>query len=106
ERLLLAQNKNINIQGKNLVYLITLGEPAKLEGLKVLDELRKNGVPCDTNYEDKSLKGALRKANNLNSRLVLIIGDNEIEKGMVTLKDMRSGEQKEIRLKDIIKEIK
>ncbi|MFA4989305.1 MAG: histidine--tRNA ligase [Candidatus Omnitrophota bacterium] len=104
ERLLLAQNKNVNLPGKNLVYLITLGEPAKAEGLKVLAELRKHGVPCDTNYEDKSLKGALRKANNLNSRLALIIGDNEIEKGTLTLKDMHSGEQKEIQFKDILKE--
>jgi histidyl-tRNA synthetase len=83
-----------------------LGEPAKLEGLRILDELRKNGITCDTNYEDKSLKGALRKANDLNSRLVLIIGDNEIEKGSITLKDMSSGEQKEVKIKDILKEIK
>jgi len=106
ERLMLAQDKNINIPDKNLAYLITLGEPAKLEGLRILDELRRNNVPCDTNYEDKSLKGAMRKANDLNSRLVLIIGDNEIEKGTITLKDMRSGEQKEVKINDILKEIR
>ena len=106
ERLLLAQGEKIKTQDKKLVYLITLGEPAKLEGLRILEELRKNSVPCDTNYEDKSLKGAMRKANDLNSSFVLIIGDNEIEKGTITLKDMRSGEQKEVKIKDIIKEIK
>lgn len=106
ERLLLAQKEEIKTQNKNLVYLITLGEPAKLEGLRILSELRNNGIACDTNYEDKSIKGAMRKANDLNARLVLIIGDNEIERGSVTLKDMGSGEQKEVKFKDIIKEIK
>ncbi|MDD2679872.1 MAG: histidine--tRNA ligase [Candidatus Omnitrophica bacterium] len=106
ERVLLAQSEKIKPQDKNLVYLISLGEPAKLEGLKILATLRKNGVPCDTNYEDKSLKGSLRKANDLNSRLVLIIGDNEIEKGVITLKDMASGKQKEVKTKDILREVK
>ena len=106
ERLLLAQKEGTITQNKNLVYLITLGEPAKLEGLRILSELRNNGIACDTNYEDKSIKGAMRKANDLNARLVLIIGDNEIERGSITLKDMSSGEQKEVKFKDIIKEIK
>ncbi|MDD5567820.1 MAG: histidine--tRNA ligase [Candidatus Omnitrophica bacterium] len=105
ERLMLALKENIRIQGENPVYLITLGEPAKLEGLRILNELRKNGVACDTNYEDKSLKGAMRKANDLGARMVLIIGDNEIEKGTITLKDMGSGEQREVKAEKLINEL-
>lgn len=106
ERLLLAQTGKPETRPKNLVYLITLGEPAKLEGLRILDELRKNGVACDTNYEDKSLKGAMRKADDLNARLVLIIGDNEIEKGVITLKDMGSGNQREVKIEKLIDELR
>ncbi|MFH0856116.1 MAG: histidine--tRNA ligase [Candidatus Omnitrophota bacterium] len=106
ERLLLAQAETVKIQSKNLVYLITLGEPAKLEGFRILDELRKNGIPCDTNFEDKSLKGAMRKADDLNARLVLIIGDNEIEKGVITLRDMGSGRQVEVKTKEMLKEVR
>ncbi len=106
ERLILVQGAGSQVQGKNLTYLVTLGEPAKKQGLKLLNELRQNGIICDTDYEAKSIKGAMRKADDLKARFVLIIGDNEIEKGTITLKNMQSGEQKEVNAQDIIKEVK
>ena len=90
---------------QNLVYLIALGDNAKGQGLKLLDNLRKSGIAVDTDYEDKSLKGALRRANDLGARYVLIIGEDELKNNAVTLKDMASGEQQEIKQGDVIKEI-
>jgi len=106
ERLLLASQKKEVPLEKKLVYLITLGDKARSYGLKLLAELRENNIPSDTDYENKSIKGALRQANDLGARMVLIIGDNELAKGVITLKDMLSGEQKEIKAEDILKEIK
>jgi len=106
ERLILAsQNKQENSK-KELVYLITLGDRAKSYGLKLLAELRRNNITSDTDYENRSIKGAMRQANDLGAGKVLIIGDKEIEQGTITVKDMVSGEQKEIKSEDIIKEIK
>jgi histidyl-tRNA synthetase len=106
ERLLLASLNKVEEQKKKLVYLIALGDQAKAYAAKLLAELRKNNIPADTDYENKSLKGAMRRANDLGAGKVLIIGDNEIEKGVTTVKDMASGEQKEVKSEDIIKEIK
>ena len=47
----------------------------------------------------------MKYANKLNARYSVVIGENEIEKGIVTLKNMYSGEQKEISAIDITKEI-
>ncbi len=91
---------------QNLVYIITLGEEAKEEGLKLLNTLRRQGIASDTDYEDKSLKGALRKANDLSVRLVLIIGEDELKKGAVTLKDMVSGEQREVKQDELVDNLK
>ncbi|MFA5145150.1 MAG: histidine--tRNA ligase [Candidatus Omnitrophota bacterium] len=96
ERLLLAAGRKAQAAGKDLVYLIALGGESKRHGLKLLDDLRKHGITCDTDYENKSLKGALRAANDLGAKLVLIIGENELKKNVVILKDMSTGEQKEI----------
>ena len=96
ERLLLVSNPKSKIQNSKLVYIISLGEEAKRQSPKLLDDLRKNGITCDTDYEDKSLKGALRAANDLGAKLVLIVGEDELKKNVVTLKDMESGEQREI----------
>ena len=48
----------------------------------------------------------MRQANELGAKYALIIGDNELEKNTVILKDMSSGEQKELKQEDLIKELK
>jgi len=106
ERLLLVHSSKFIVHSQNLVYIISLGEEAKIQGLKLLDNLRKNGITSDTDYENKSLKGALRKANDLSARYVLIIGGDELKKNVVTLKDMASGEQKEVKTESLITELK
>jgi histidyl-tRNA synthetase len=57
-------------------------------------------------YENRSLKGALRKANDLAAKFALIIGEDELKKGVVTLKDMESGEQKEIKQSELMSELR
>jgi histidyl-tRNA synthetase len=106
ERLLLAVPALRQERAKNLVYLISLGKEAKDAGIKLLAFLRRAGIPADTDYENKSLKGAMRLANDLNARFVLIIGENELKKNTITLKDMVSGEQKEIKQEELITSLK
>lgn len=107
ERLILAtSHKPKAISQNNLLYLIFLGDKANKEGLKLLDTLRKSGISCDRDYENKSLKGAMRKASDLGAKFVLILGEDELKKGVVTLKDMDSGEQKEIEQNNLIRELR
>ena len=106
ERLMLTIKSNPESNPGKLVYLVTLGEEAKKFGVKLLADLRLNGIPADSDYEGKSLKGAMRKANDLSAKFVLIIGENELKNNSVTLKNMFSGEQKELNSKDLIKELK
>ena len=106
ERLLLAA-KNIPANlNNNLVYLISLGAQAKSNGAKILNSLRLNGIPSDTDYLNKSLKGAMRAANDAHAKYVLILGDDELKKNIITLKDMSNGTQKELTLENLIKELK
>ena len=105
ERLLLVSSVKCQASNGNLVYLITLGEAAKKQGLKLLDNLRKAEITSDMDYENKSLKGALRKANDLGAHFVIIIGEDELKKDVVTLKDMVSGEQREVKQEELIKEL-
>ena len=106
ERLLLVARCPLPVARQNLVYLITLGENAKEQGLTLLDNLRKAGITADTDHENKSLKGAMRKADDSSARYVLIIGEDEIKKNTLTLKDMISGEQREVKAEDLITELK
>ena len=96
ERIIIAKDKTDGKQTGRLVYLIALGDAAKKEVLKLLYHLRNNKIQADTDYQDKSLKAAMRRASDLKARFVVIIGEDEIKSGLVTLKDMESGEQTRI----------
>ncbi|MFA5114735.1 MAG: histidine--tRNA ligase [Candidatus Omnitrophota bacterium] len=107
ERLLLVAGENhAGGQQRGLAYLITLGDAAGKEGLKILNALRAAGIPSDTDYADKSLKGAMRKANDAGADRVLILGDDELKKQVITLRDMRTSQQREVPLEDLIKELR
>lgn len=107
ERLLLvAKLTDDQNTKKELVYMIALGDAAQKQGLKLLQSLRQSGICADTDYENKSLKGALRRASDVKASRVIIIGDNELQKNVVTLKDMSGGEQKEVKLDEIVAQLK
>ncbi|PIQ90931.1 MAG: histidine--tRNA ligase [Candidatus Omnitrophica bacterium CG11_big_fil_rev_8_21_14_0_20_41_12] len=106
ERLFLAAGERVANSQKKLIYLITLGEAAKETGIKILNQLRKNNIACDTDYLSKSLKGALRAANDAAANLVLILGDDELKNNIITLKDMSQSTQKEVKLEDLVEELK
>lgn len=104
ERLLLVSGQTQKKTPNKLAYIIPLGENARSYSLKLLASLRKAGICCDTDYENRSLKGAMRRANDLAARFVLIIGDDELKNAEITLKDMESGEQRVVK-QDSIKAI-
>ncbi|RJO64319.1 MAG: histidine--tRNA ligase [Candidatus Omnitrophota bacterium] len=106
ERLLLVcKEEKVIPAPKPLVFLILLGDRAREEGFKILNNLRNHGIAADTDYESKSLKGAMRKANDFNARFVAILGEDELSKETISLKDMQSGQQKEVKIEQMIQEI-
>jgi histidyl-tRNA synthetase len=105
ERLLLALTDQPEKLQKNLVYLITLGDRAKSEGLKILNLLRNANIACDTDYLNKSLKGAMRSANDIGAKKVLILGDDELKNNLITLKDMSNNTQKQIKINSLTREL-
>jgi histidyl-tRNA synthetase len=52
-------------------------------------------------FASKSLKSQFRLADKLNAGIVIVFGDEELSRGMISIRDMRSKTQKEIPLKDI-----
>jgi histidyl-tRNA synthetase len=105
ERLLMAIKPKEEATTKNLTFIITLGDKAKSYGIKLLNELRSRGITADTDYEGKSLKGAMRTANDLNAKFALIIGEDELNNGSVTIKNMVTSEQKEVKSDDLKREL-
>lgn len=108
ERLLLLMEQNdIVLEDTNVpdISISYIGDNARLYAIDLVHELREKGVAVSIDTLNRNLKGQMKYANKLAARYSVVIGDEEIEKGVVTLKNMVSGEQKEINANDITKEI-
>jgi len=109
ERLLAAleaEQVQLDIYNDLDFYVVALGERAKDYSVKLLNELRNNGFSADRDYSGRKMKAQLKSADRLNAKFVVIIGEDELDNGIVQLKSMETGEQREIKLETFIEEIK
>ena len=109
ERLLLTlENNNINIQNPNSmdIFIVTIGEKAKSESFKILNNLRTNDISADKDHLDRSVKAQFKYSDKINAKYTIVIGDDELEKDSVSLKNMSTSEQYTIKLSEIVKELK
>jgi len=105
ERVLLVRKNKIS-EPKLVSYIITLGEKASRKGLEILQLLRKESIPADMEFSSGSLKSKLNQANKIGARFSIIIGDNELEKEIVILKDMQQGTQREVSLGKLLEQLR
>jgi histidyl-tRNA synthetase len=70
--------------------------------LKIAKTLRDSGKSVEVDLMGRKLNKALNYANTKNIKKVLIVGENDIRDGKVSLKNMETGEQSLIELKDIL----
>ena len=99
ERLLLAlEAEGIQVGGDDAVdfFLITLGEDAKMFGSRLLLDLRSRGLICETDYLGKNLMGQFKQADRHHARYTAILGDDELQQGMINLKNNQTGTQQTI----------
>jgi histidyl-tRNA synthetase len=89
-------------------FFAYLGGQAKSYLIPILKAFASAGVMLDYSYEDKSLKSQMRYADSLHADFVLILGDEEVAKGTIILRDMKSKNQHELPLNpsEILREFK
>jgi histidyl-tRNA synthetase len=76
-------------------YIAALEEKALGEALLLAQKLRKNGFTGETSFNCGGIKSQLRKASTNNAAYCLLLGGNELDRGTVMVKNMRTGEQSE-----------
>ena len=97
--LVLQERRAETVDTKRLdLFLATLGEEGRRAGMKLAIELRKRGVSVDVDHRARTLRKQMTQANQLYARSVLVLGEDEARAGRGKLKDMDSGEEREIAL--------
>jgi histidyl-tRNA synthetase len=84
------------------VMFVNFGENEEMYCLPLLQKLRENGINSEIFPESAKMKKQMTYANNKNIPFVVLVGANEMEKGVLTLKDMISGDQSEMKFEELL----
>ncbi|SET68878.1 histidyl-tRNA synthetase [Paenibacillus sp. NFR01] len=101
--LLILENQGVELtEAKPLdVYFVALGEAADQEITKQLFNLRSLGYAAERDYLGRKMKAQLKSADRLAARFTAILGEDELNAGVITLKEMATGEQRTVKLEEL-----
>lgn len=107
--MLLLESQNVAVpDGRDLdVFVIALGERAEAELTGLVHRLRAAGIAADRDYQGRKPKALFKAADRLGAKFAVILGDDELARGEVGVKDLAAGEQEQVpldKLADILKE--
>jgi histidyl-tRNA synthetase len=105
ERLVLMKGAASNPPEGPELFLCGLGDAAADTAFMIMSALQKNLIHAEMDYQGKSLKAQMRRANKLGARMVLILGEEELSRGYALLKNMADGSQQEIKLEMAIPQL-
>ena len=106
ERLILLLDESAGAVGNsNRLFVACLGEEAKKKGFSLVQKLRLSGLSVEMDYEARSLKAQMRRADKLGATHVLILGEDELVKGAALLRDMEASTQEDIPLEGIAEQL-
>ena len=78
------------------VFIAHMGEEARKKAFQLASEFRQRGVSTEMEYGGKSLKSQFKRADKLGAKLTLIIGEDEIKRGVVKVRDMDTSTEEEM----------
>lgn len=84
-----------------LLFIAVIGDKAVSKAFVLCNRLRMKGIRVEMDYDNRSLKGQMKRANRLNSAFALILGEREIDENRALLRNMRASAQEEVRLDDL-----
>lgn len=103
----LTDNNIISAKGQSISDVLILSMTEDYEtSVEVATKLRESGLNAQINLENQKLGKKFKYANNINVKYVIIIGEDEINNNVVTLKNMETGNQETVKIEEAIQIIK
>ena len=97
ERMLLAAVAHE--RGPSLdVFFVTLAPGVRVPAMRLAGALRREGISCDLDYGGRGAKGQFKQADRSGASYAAILGEEEISRGTIKVRDMSSGEEREVEL--------
>ncbi len=78
------------------VFFVVLGQNAMRWALRQAQQLRRAGLRVDLDLKGRSMKAQMREANRQQAHYAVIVGEEELLRGQVRVRDMRTGQQYDV----------
>lgn len=88
------------------LFIVALGDEAKAYGFRLLKDLRQAGISAEMDFSGRKLNKVMQYADHIRARSVVVIGDDELKTGIASLKEMATGNKKEVVLTDLLNQFK
>lgn len=108
ERLILLMKEcgwHVPTKDKIHVFVIQLGDEAKLKSMKLMKEMRLLGIKARASFGKDSIKSQLRLADKFDAPFALILGQLEVKQKTIILRDMKKGSQQIIKFDEAMERI-
>ncbi|MFE7800243.1 histidine--tRNA ligase [Nocardia sp. NPDC057440] len=99
---LAAEGKSVGDPARCEVFGVPLGDAAKQRLVVLSAQLRAAGIRVDLAYGGRGVKGAMKAADKSGAKLTLVLGDRDLAEGTIGLKDMATGDQRQIPLDETV----
>lgn len=102
--LMVMEDQNVYIpdtRGLDLSF-VTIGEAAKAKAVELVAKLRKAGIATDMDHVGRSIKAQFKYNDKIDVPWVCILGDDELERNIIKLRDMQTGEETDVAIDDLI----
>jgi histidyl-tRNA synthetase len=104
DRILLAAEAEgvlVENQFASDLFIIPLGQAAKIKALSIAQSLRQRGLRVEIAFGDRALKGAMKAADKSGSAYAIVLGDSELASETVDLKRMKDGDVSSVKIGEL-----
>lgn len=105
ERLLLAleaEGVSLEVNDALDMYVVAMGEEAKLKAVELVSSFRAKGISADMDYIDRKMKAQMKAADRQQAKFVIVLGETELAEAAVNVKEMTTGNQEKLAFHDLV----
>lgn len=105
ERLLLAleaEGVELDTESALEVFMIAMGDEAKLKAVELTSSFRAKGISTEMDYLDRKMKAQMKSADRLGAKYTIVLGETELEEQAATVKHMETGEQQKVAFSELV----
>ncbi len=99
---LAAEKVELPIEDSIDCYVVAMGEKPLAQSVSLVQQLRKNGLSAERDYQNKKIKAQFKAADRLKAKFVGVLGEDELEREIINVKNMATGEQEEVKIEQFV----